>query len=85
MNGLQWSPDLTNAGNNTAPNSKLLVGPVNMTHDKSSYQCVFSIIMEQSTTMISSSVGTITVVGKTTWYTYVNQTTVKPIMQFFLQ
>ena len=30
INGLQWVPDLT-SGYNTAPNSKLLVGPVNKT------------------------------------------------------
>ena len=31
INGLQWVPDLT-SGDNNATNSKLLVGPVNMTH-----------------------------------------------------
>ena len=40
INGLQWVPDLT-SGDNNAPNSKLLVGPVNMTHNQSSYQCIF--------------------------------------------
>ena len=49
-NGLQWSPDL-----------KLLVGPVNMTHNKSSYQCIINTL----NCTLMSSVGTITVVGKT--------------------
>ena len=62
INGLQWVPDLT-SGNNSAPNSKLLVGPVNMTYNQSSYQCSFEIINADS---VISSVGTITVVGKTT-------------------
>ena len=61
INGLQWLPDLT-SGDNNAPNSKLLVGPVNMTHNQSSYQCIIAIV---SGTIISS-VGTIAVVGKTT-------------------
>ena len=62
INGLQWAPDLT-SGDNNAPNSKLLVGPVNMTHNQSSYQCIIELI--RSDTVISS-VGTMTVVGKTT-------------------
>ena len=57
MNGLQWLPDLTNA-----TNSKLLVGPVNKTHNQSSYQCIFTSPLSDD---IISSVGTITVVGKT--------------------
>ena len=65
INGLQWVPDLT-SGDNNAPNSKLLVGPVNMTHNQSSYQCIFDLV--RSDTVISSSVGTMTVVGKTTIY-----------------
>ena len=60
-NGLQWLPDLT-SGDNNAPNSKLLVGPVNMTHNQSSYQCIFAIVSGSAV----SSVGTMTVVGKTT-------------------
>ena len=64
INGLQWVPDLT-SGDNNAPNSKLLVGPVNMTHNQSSYQCIFE--LPASDTVISS-VGTMTVVGKTTIY-----------------
>ena len=59
MNGLQWSPDLT-SGDNSAPNSKLLVGPVNKTHNQSSYQCIFPTLSGP----IISSVGTMTVVGK---------------------
>ena len=62
INGLQWMPDIT-SGDNNAPNSKLLVGPVNMTHNQSSYQCIFT--RGQGGAVISS-VGTMTVVGKTT-------------------
>ena len=64
INGLQWEPDLT-SGDSNASNSKLLVGPVNMTHNQSSYQCIFDLV--RSDTVISS-VGTMTVVGKTTIY-----------------
>ena len=64
INGLQWVPDLT-SGDDNAPNSKLLVGPVNMTHNQSSYQCIIEIINSDT---ILSSVGTLTVVGKTTIY-----------------
>ena len=60
MNGLQWSPDLT-SGENNSPNSKLLVGPVNKTHNQSSYQCIFPALSGD----LTSSVGTMTVVGKT--------------------
>ena len=60
INGLQWVPDLT-SGDNNATNSKLLVGPVNMTHNQSSYQCIFHRGQGGS---FKSSVGTITVVGK---------------------
>ena len=34
LNGLQWIPDVT-SGDNNGTNSKLLVGPVNMTHNQS--------------------------------------------------
>ena len=64
INGLQWVPDLT-SGDDNAPNSKLLVGPVNMTHNQSSYQCIFDLIRSDT---IISSVGTMTVVGKTIIY-----------------
>ena len=60
MNGLQWLPDLT-SGDNNAPNSKLLIGPVNKTHNQSSYQCVFATLRG----FVMSSIGTMTVVGKT--------------------
>ena len=59
INGLQWLPDLTN-GDNNATNSKLLVGPVNITYNQSSYQCIFPRIGDP----VISSVGTMTVVGK---------------------
>ena len=62
-NGLQWVPDLT-SGDNNSPNSKLLVGPVNKTHNQSSYQCIIQTLND---TVISSE-GTITVVGKATWH-----------------
>ena len=58
-NGLQWLPDVT-SGDNNSPNSKLLVGPLNNTHNQSSYQCTFTILSGP----IISSVGTMTVVGK---------------------
>ena len=61
INSLQWVPDLT-SGDNNATNSKLLVGPVNMTQNQSSYQCIFT--RGQGGSVISS-VGTMTVVGKT--------------------
>ena len=61
INGLQWLPDLT-SGDNNSTNSKLLVGPVNMTHNQSSYQCIFAFVSGAAV----SSVGAITVVGKTT-------------------
>ena len=61
INGLQWLPDLT-SGDNNGTNSKLLVGPVNMTHNQSSYQCLFALVGGS----VVSSVGTITVVCKTT-------------------
>ena len=61
INGLQWSPDLT-SGDNNSPNSKLLVGPVNKTHNQSSYQC----IIQTLNSTVNSSVGTITVAGKIT-------------------
>ena len=65
INGLQWVPDLT-SGDNNATNSKLLVGPVNMTHNQSSYQCIFSIVSSNGLESVISNVGTMTVVGKAT-------------------
>ena len=61
INGLQWLPDLT-SGDNNSPNSKLLVDPVNMTHNQSSYQCIFQTIGYA----VISSIGTMRIVGKTT-------------------
>ena len=70
IRGLQWVPDLT-SGDINAINSKLLVGPVNMTHNQSSYQCIFTIASLNGSKSLISSVGTITVVGKTkNIYTY---------------
>ena len=53
----------------SSPNSKLFVGPVNKTHDQSSYQCVFMFVnqFDNGSTQfhsVESSVGTLTVVGK---------------------
>ena len=59
VDGLQWSPDLT-SGDNNSPNSKLLVGPVNKTHNQSSYQCIFAILNGS----VISNVGIMTVVSK---------------------
>ena len=67
INGLQWLPDLT-SGDNNSPNIELLVGPVNMTHNQSSYQCLFQTVSGS----VISSVGTMTVVGKTTVAKYTN-------------
>ena len=61
INGLQWLPDLT-SGDNNATNSKLLVGPVNMTHNQSSYQRIFPRVGGS----VISSVGTMTVMDKAT-------------------
>ena len=63
INGLQWVADL-DSGINNAPNSKLLVGPVNMTHNQSSYQCMFTIMREGGLYNLMSSVGTVAVLGK---------------------
>ena len=65
INGLRWSPDLS-SGYSSSPNSKLLVSPVNMSHNQSSYQCIIASISGS----IVSSVGTLTVVGKTTMHVY---------------
>ena len=58
INHLQWVPDVPSETNY---NSKVLVGPVNKTHNQSSYQWLFGSNVETS-----SIVGTMTVVGKTT-------------------
>ena len=63
INGLQWVADFDSGGLN-APNSQLLVGPVNKTHNQSSYQCMFTILREGGLVTKMSNVGTMTVVGK---------------------
>ena len=55
-NGLQWEPDLTSENNN-ATNSKLLVGPVNMTYAR-------TISRLNGLKSLISSVETMTVIGK---------------------
>ena len=55
--GLEWIPD-TNSGLLMSPNSRLEVGPVNETHNQSSYQCIFAVAGDN----VESSVGTLTVV-----------------------
>ena len=62
INGLQWMADF-DSGINNAPNSHLLVGPVNMTLHRSSYQCMFSFAREGGLVTVVSNVGTMTVVG----------------------
>ena len=57
--GLVYEPDLT-SGLNNAPNSRLLVGPVDETHDQSSYRCIFNLAIGN----VISNTGTITVAGK---------------------
>ena len=53
--GLQWVSDSTSTGNN-APNGLLYVGPLNVSHNQSSYQCLLN--------DAESSIGTLTVFGK---------------------
>ena len=65
ISGLRWSPDVTSEDNNS-PNSKLFVGPVNETHNQSSYQCFIDTGLLDPAI---SEVGTITVVGMTACYT----------------
>ena len=61
VSGFQWVPDFDSGANN-APNSKLLFGPVNETHNQSSFQCFFT--NSRNEVIATSSIGTITVVGK---------------------
>ena len=61
VSGFVWVPDV-NSGAKNAPNSKLLFGPVNKTHNQSLFQCVFMSALNQ--VLATSSIGTITVVGK---------------------
>jgi len=64
--GLEWI--IGQANSTSSPNSKLVIGPVNETHNQSSYQCVFHVnqIINGATQhrIVKSSVGTLTVVGK---------------------
>ena len=41
VSNMKWIPDL-NSGRGNATNSKLSVGPVDMTYNGSTYQCLFS-------------------------------------------
>ena len=59
VDGLQWVPDLTTGGNN-APNSYLMVGPVDETYNQSSYQCRITTI---DGTFVST-IGTLTLAGE---------------------
>ena len=56
---LVYEPDLT-SGPNNATNNRLLVGPVDETHNQSSYHCIFDLAL----TDIISNGGTITVAGE---------------------
>ena len=56
---LVYEPDVT-SGPNNATNNRLLVGPVDETHNQSSYQCIFDLAL----TDIISNGGTITVAGE---------------------
>ena len=64
--GLEWI--IGQANSTSSPNSKLVVGPVNETHNQSSYQCVFHVnqIINGITQngIVQSSIGTLTVTGK---------------------
>ena len=64
--GLRWQVGQSNA--TSAPNSRLVFGPVDPTHNQSSYQCVFTINQLVDGIIwgliVRSSVGTLTVVGK---------------------
>lgn len=56
---LVYEPDLT-SGSNNATNNRLLVGPVDETHNQSSYQCIFDLAGGD----VISSIGTVTVAGE---------------------
>ena len=64
--GLVWQ--LGDVNTTSAPNSRLVVGPVDETHNQSSYQCVFRlnefINGSIQSKIVKSGVGTLTVVGK---------------------
>ena len=56
---LVYEPDLT-SGPNNATNNRLLVGPVDETHNQSSYQCIFDLASGD----VIGSIGTVTVAGE---------------------
>ena len=56
---LVYEPDVT-SGPNNALNNRLLVGPVDETHNQSSYQCIFDLALMD----VVSSIGIITVAGE---------------------
>ena len=64
--GLRWQVGQLNV--TSAPNSRLVFGPVDPTYNQSSYQCVFTITQLVNGLLqiqiVKSSVGTMTVVGK---------------------
>ena len=64
--GLMWQ--FGDVNTTSSPNSKLVVSPVDETHNQSSYQCVFTFIEvvngSAQLLIVKSSVGTLTVVGK---------------------
>ena len=59
IDDLRWVPDLNN-GINNATYSYLSVGPVDDTHNQSSYQCIFT----SDGVRIVSNIATLTVIGK---------------------
>ena len=61
VSGLEWVADL-NSGADNATNSKLVFGPVNITHNQLSFQCIF--VASRNEVIAARSIGTITVVGK---------------------
>ena len=59
IHGLQWVLDVS-SGNDSSPNSKLVVGPVGEEHDQSTYQCSIGLSGEPT---IYSNIQTLTVNG----------------------
>ena len=59
---LRYIPDTT-SGVNMSLNSRLVVGPVDETYNQSSYQCAFSVLINNVIQNIKSSIGTLTVTG----------------------
>ena len=69
--GLRWVVGQANA--TSSPNSRLVFGPVNMTHNQLSYQCLFrtselinGLVHRQ---IVKSSLGTLTVLGENFCFT----------------